>query len=237
MVPFAIWFAPPLAIREADIIKLLAVIFFFVIPSIMKLFAQEGKKQTPLPRPDRPRVRPPQATPPVAGQPAPVDPNRTRLEAEIRTFADKFKPPPAAAPKLPSGRKGRGDGPQGASDVKRPPPRREVQPKAPAVRRTNDKRSAGTPSGVESHVAQVFSHQVGALGVRKASSDDRSKSGDDKSGAGNWGGAVQAAEERRDLENQFRSVIRELLSSPQGLQQAFILNEILKPPPGLDESP
>jgi hypothetical protein len=241
-------FKPLLAVDWIEIIIFLFIVVSSLIGQLFKSVQDQkrkrqkgkGKRQAPVP----PVVRQPPAGAPVAGAPA-AGGAQTSLEKEIEAFLRKTvggKPAEQARPLQP---------PAAGTARKRPlaerPPTVRRAPQPPPRQPTSDfpaRESVGehvqrhvrkggvaerdahlgdlleqADERMESHLQQVFEHRLGTLQGEAATPADRIAQGTDS-----------AVWQRAQAAHPLASQLFEMLSTPQHLQAAIVLSEVLRRP-------
>lgn len=240
---------------DADWIKIVIFLIFFLGPIVLQLFKSEdaaAKKvkppKQPAPRP-RPEPQPaPQPQPMVQGWPGDMQQRANTLEEEIEQFLRK------ATGSQPGGASVPQNEPEivRAEVVQRAPKKQAKRPKikkAPqrenvpdTLRGPNATRSLGQQSShlgemiggsderLESHLHDVFDHGLGMFDADDLAHTNRISEGtDDQS----WEGGAAS---RQRLDNEIRrrgDSIRDAIRNPANMRQAVLWAEILQRP---DES-
>jgi hypothetical protein len=243
---------PTLLLADGEWIKILIFLLFVLGPLIGNLFKGDPQARGKAP-PRRPKGPP---------APAPVPGNaRDRLEAEIEGFLrqargaaepEREKQPRRREP-LPA---------QPERRPARPPVQAKVLPtQAEPARQVGRRRELGAgvsrhvqehieahpvteksarlgrsvglaDENIESHLHQIFDHQLGQFDLSKASPTDPEmiQEGTD---AAVWQ-QVDHAGVKQQKQQVRMDAVRKLLSQPQGMQQAIVISEILGRPRGAE---
>lgn len=216
---------PPVLADNGDAIAAVVVFIITVVGWIAKLVGQRGAQ-----------------APPVARRPRPVAPaGNDRLQQEINIFLeDAGVARPAAPPRRPP-----------RPQPPRPPERRpapQAMAESSGKRKKHKKLRPGeelshrpNPSakdlgtGVQKHLGQHMSERVTQeVQQRLAPRVEQQVTAD--LGAAVAGGAPSGTPAARPVSPR-ADHFANLLRTPQGVQQAMVLNLILAPPPGLARSP
>ena len=230
----------PHLLGAGDWIQLLFIFIFFVVPVIAKLLG--GGDDVPKPkRVERRPARPQQPRParPVGQQPAPNQGNA--LEAEIEAFlrrarGEQLKPErqqqPRPAPDEPVRRLV--EKPQ---SIQQQPLSRPTESVAEHVERhitsrpvTQGAQELGQAVGhvdeaMESHLHDVFDHQVGSL-----KKEDISREIPEGTDAAVWETAESKRRKRADAAEDRSELILNMLGNRESIKQAIILGEVLNRP-------
>jgi hypothetical protein len=243
-----------------SVIKVIAFLIFFVIPFISQIMGGEGGKKkenpgVPKDRPPKPDFRRELEKPKPKGLDLPEE-NRGRLVKERMEMPEGQRKPVFEAmpgnrnPAFPQRTDGKASAKEAAKQIKKKPKPRSLgqsvgdlaqqhlDPKVMREHATSLGRDIDqADERVEAHLREVFDHNLGGFAADRGEpvTGSTSRVGEGTDAATSLGSEQQRVE-AIDQAAALRSGLLNLLKTPQGLKQALLLNEILGPPKGLQDS-